>query len=249
MQSWLDMLAKVDWAAIISAAAQSRLGIVALASIILGIVVVVLFARERDARYRLAALILVLLGLFMFVFSVINLLPDAAPKPEEKFTWLNLGYCRYEKQLPENRTLTVGVGQYPPASKDDNSLIMRATIGLPSAEFRNRTGAACPFELEFLQSTVTFGVNKWNMRDAFDGTSDDLDCAVRDEVPVLASVGKSNIEATLNDIGKFKSIKLLINNGPKAKTEIVGSFDGLSGILNLNQCPEPLRDALKALNL
>ncbi|MGZ9723507.1 hypothetical protein [Rhizobium miluonense] len=257
MQNWGDTLAKIDWAAIIGAAAQSRLGLVALASLIFGIVVVALFARERNPRYRLAALVLVLLGLFLFLYSVAVQLPERVTGDESKSTpeassssgqpWFNTGSCRYEKQLTDSQTLRLSVGQFPLGSKDDHSFSLRVTLVLPSVEFRQRTAFGCPLELQFLDGTVTFGTKKWKLPGGFLGTADGSGCSVSDEVPLIAVFGKSAIESVLGDIGQFKSIQLRLDNGPKVNSQIGASFSGLSAVIDPGQCPTELQDALKAL--
>lgn len=59
----------VDWGAIIREAAKSPLGVTALIVLVLGVVVVILF-KDAGERYRLAAFVLLLLGLAGFGYSI-----------------------------------------------------------------------------------------------------------------------------------------------------------------------------------
>lgn len=65
-----EAASKLDWPSIIRAAAASQLGIIALIVIVLGVVAIAFFHRERDPRYKLSTLVLLLVGFGALAFSV-----------------------------------------------------------------------------------------------------------------------------------------------------------------------------------
>jgi hypothetical protein len=66
----MDAVPNLDWPSIIREAAESPLGVMALAMIIIGLVAVAFFYKERDPRYRLAALVIIILGIGAGALSI-----------------------------------------------------------------------------------------------------------------------------------------------------------------------------------
>ncbi len=63
----MDWISKIDWAAIIEAAASSTLGVISLALIVFGIVTVVLFRNEKSGKVKLMALAMCVIGAVLFL--------------------------------------------------------------------------------------------------------------------------------------------------------------------------------------
>lgn len=66
----MDWLSKIDWSAIIRAAASSNLGTISLALLVFGIVVIILFRNDSESKSKLIALSLLIIGALGFAAVV-----------------------------------------------------------------------------------------------------------------------------------------------------------------------------------